>query len=102
VPHGWEAGVVFDETTGTCSAAISSRWGPTAQQAPTTSLEPALAGDQRDDYGSWSLRPTTGDAIRRLAELDVMTWRPCTAAFTVTAAPRYVGLAAALDCRISR
>ena len=74
VPHGWEAGVVYDETTRTLFCGdLFTRWG--AYPATTTDdiVGPAVDADARDYYGSWSLRPTTGAAIRHLADLDVAT-----------------------------
>jgi flavorubredoxin len=104
VPHGWEAGVLFDESTATLFCGdLFTRWGPYGTASSDDLLEPALAGDKRDDYGSWSLRATTGDTIRRLAELGVTTLAPMHGhAFTGDCRAALVGLAAALDSRIAR
>ncbi len=56
-----------------------------------------------DDWGSWSLRPTTGDVIRRLAELPVTTLVPLHgSAFTGDRAGALGDLASAVDARIGR
>lgn len=104
VPHAWEAGTVFDETTGTLFCGdLLTRWG--AYDAITTDdiLGPALAADARDDYGYWSLRPGTGDTIRRLADLDVKTLALMHGpAFSGDCPAALRGLADAVDARIAR
>ncbi|MEP7201374.1 MAG: MBL fold metallo-hydrolase [Ilumatobacteraceae bacterium] len=104
VPHGWEAGVIFDETTGTLFCGdLFTRWS--AYEATTTDdvLAPALALDATDDFGSWSLRPNSGDIVRQLAELDVKTLAPMHgSAFTGDCKTPLRGLATALDERIAR
>jgi flavorubredoxin len=77
VPHGWDAGVMFDETTGTlfCGDLFTQY----AKFEPTTTDDiavPALAGDEADGYSSWALRPSSGDTVRRLAALDVQHLAP--------------------------
>ena len=42
VPHGWEAGLLYEETTGRCSAAISSHMSARACRSP-----PAIWSDHR-------------------------------------------------------
>ena len=103
VPHGWEAGVLFDATTGTLLCGdLFSRWGA-YEAIEDDILGPSLASDGGDDWGSWSLRPTTGDAIRRLAELPVSTLAPMHgSAFTGDCAAALRDLAAAADARIAK
>jgi len=104
VPHGWEAGVLFDETTGTLLCGdLFTRWGAYDATRSDDILGPALASDATDDWGSWSLRPTTGDVIRRLAELPVTTLVPMHgSAFTGDCAGALGDLASAVDARIGR
>ena len=104
VPHGWEAGVLFDETTGTLFCGdLFTRWGGYAASTSEDVLGPALAADAQDDYGSWSLRPTSGDTVRRLADLDVSTLALMHGpAFTGDCRAALRDLGAALDARIDR
>jgi flavorubredoxin len=70
VPHAWEAGLLYDETTQTLLCGdIFAQWG--AYDATTTSdiVSPALA----EDDPSWSLAPHTGATLRRLADLELTT-----------------------------
>lgn len=103
VPHGWEAGLMFDETTGTLFCGdLFTRWGRYEPSTDDDIVAPALAADARSDFGSWSLRPTTGPTIRALADLDVT-------ALALMHGPTYTGdcktalleLADALDARIA-
>lgn len=67
VPHGWEAGVLFEETTGTllCGDLFTH---PGNGHAVTRAdvVGPAMAAE--DMFGFSSLTPTTGPTIRRLAD----------------------------------
>lgn len=68
VPHGWDAGVLFEETTGTlfCGDLFSA-----LGDAPATSdddlVGPAAAAE--DVFGATALTPATAPTIRRLADL---------------------------------
>jgi flavorubredoxin len=70
VPHGWEAGILYDETTKTLLCGdLFTRTGayePTSSDDP---IGPAIAGE--DMFRSSSLAPSSGATIRRLAELEV-------------------------------
>ena len=74
VPHGWEAQVMFDETTATlCSGDLGSQAGDTP--AITHDAE-ALVDAVRlteDVFGSTALTPATAPTLRRLAELEPRT-----------------------------
>ncbi|MDP1821550.1 MAG: MBL fold metallo-hydrolase [Acidimicrobiales bacterium] len=99
VPHSWDAGAMFDETTGTlfCGDLFAAfrEFGPTTDD---DLLAPALADDEASGWGSWSLHPTSGAQVRRLAELDVRTLAPMhAAAFTGDCTTPLLGLADALD-----
>jgi flavorubredoxin len=72
VPHGWEAGVLFEETTGTllCGDLFTHPGnGPAVSGADV--VGPAMAAE--DMFGFSSLTPATGPTIRRLAGLAPST-----------------------------
>jgi flavorubredoxin len=72
VPHGWEAGVLYDETTRTLLC--GDLFTQTGSFAPTTTddiVGPAIAAE--DMFSAYSLAPDTGAKIRRLADLDIAT-----------------------------
>jgi hypothetical protein len=99
VPHSWDAGAMFDETTGTLFC--GDLFAAFEEYEPTTEddlLAPAVTGDDATGWGSWSLHPTSGDQVRRLADLDVRTLAPMHApAFTGDCTTPLRGLADALD-----
>jgi hypothetical protein len=103
VPHGWEAGLVFDETTGTLFCGdLFTRWGRYPATTTDDVLGPALAADVEADFGSWSLRPDSGAIVRQLAELDITTLAPMHGpAFTGDCPAALHGLADAVDTRIA-
>lgn len=72
VPHGWDAGLMFEETTGTLFAgdllAVYGDWPATSDADLVT---PALEGEEAD--GATVLTPLTAPTIRRLADLDPTT-----------------------------
>ena len=72
VPHGWDAGVMLEETTGTllCSDLFtaSGQWPATTED---DLVDPALAAEDR--YLAMPLTPSTGATMRRLAELEPRT-----------------------------
>jgi len=73
VPHGWEARVLFEETTATLLCGdIGSHLGG-ADRAVTTDdiVEPSVAAEVA--FRSSSLAPDTADQIRRLGDLDPTT-----------------------------
>jgi flavorubredoxin len=68
VPHGWESGLMYEETTATllCGDLFTAL----GAHAPTTDADivgPALAAE--DLFHGSALTPDTGPAIRRLADL---------------------------------
>ncbi len=72
VPHGWDAGVIWEETTQTlfCGDLLSQTGG----SDPITTddvVGPALAAE--DMFGATALTPHTAPTIRRLAELQPTT-----------------------------
>lgn len=72
VPHGWEAGVLHEETTGTllCGDLFTQLGdhGPNSEDSP---LDATI--DAEDAFRYSSLAPTTATTIRRLAELQPNT-----------------------------
>jgi flavorubredoxin len=72
VPHGWDAGLLFEHETGTLLASdlftASGRWPVTTDD---DIVEPALAAE--DLYLATPLTPNTGATMRRLAELEPRT-----------------------------
>lgn len=73
VPHGWEAQVLFDETTGTlfCGDLFTQTGTGPALVHDTDLVEPAIVAE--DIFGATALTPHTAPTIRRLAELDPRT-----------------------------
>ncbi len=72
VPHGWDAGVIFEETTGTlfCGDLFTHPGnGPPLTEADI--VGPAMAAE--DLFHQTSLGPATAPTIRRLADLAPRT-----------------------------
>jgi flavorubredoxin len=72
VPHGWDAGVLYEETTGTlfCGDLLSQLGdGP----AITADDIVGPAAEAEDMFASTSLTPQTGATIRQLADLAPTT-----------------------------
>ena len=72
VPHGWDAHVLYEDTTGTlfCGDLLSHVGdGP----AITTNDIVAAAAQTEDMFGATCLTPNTAPTIRRLAELQPTT-----------------------------
>jgi flavorubredoxin len=72
VPHAWDAGLMFEEATGTLLTSdlftASGTWPATTEDDV---VEPALAAE--DLYLATPLTPSTGPTMRRLAELEPRT-----------------------------
>lgn len=72
VPHGWEARVLFDETTGTLFCGdLLTQLGDVAPLVDDDVL--AAAAMAEDAFGATCLTPATAPTIRRLAELGATT-----------------------------
>jgi flavorubredoxin len=72
VPHGWEAGVLFEETTNTllCGDLFTHGGdGPALTEADVV----GPAADAETMFGYSSLSPVTGATLRRLAALEPAT-----------------------------
>lgn len=72
VPHGWDAQVLYEETTGTllCGDLLSQTGAPPALVTDDV-LEAALAAEGM--FGATCLAPHTGQAIRGLGDLQPTT-----------------------------
>ena len=73
VPHGWEAQVIFDETTGTlfCGDLFTQGGNPPAIVHNSDLIGPALEAEET--FHATCLTADTGPAIHRLAELEPRT-----------------------------
>lgn len=68
VPHGWDAGVAFEETTGTLLCGdLFTRVGNPPPLTESDIVEPAMAAEDLFQYTS--LGPSTAPSIRTLADL---------------------------------
>ena len=87
VPHGWEAQVMFDETTRTlfCGDLFTQMGAAPALVHDADVIQPAI--DAEDVFGATALTPDTAPTIRRLAELEPRT-------LALMHGPAYAG-----DCR---
>jgi flavorubredoxin len=73
VPHGWDAGVIFEETTRTLFAGdLFAHYGRGPALTRSEIVGPATAGSD-DINGATALAPTTAPTIRRLAALAPQT-----------------------------
>jgi len=99
VPHGWEAGVLFEETTRTlfCGDLLTHvGTGPALVESDV--LGPAIATE--DMFHSMCLGPNTGPALRALADLDAKTLAIMHgSSFSGDTAAALRGLAAHYDAR---
>jgi flavorubredoxin len=72
VPHGWEAGLLYEETTGTLLCGdLFTQLGDGPALTERDIVEPAIAAE--DIFESTSLNPRMGTTIRRLAKLAPRT-----------------------------
>jgi flavorubredoxin len=70
VPHGWEAGVMYDTVTKTLFCGdLFTQTGTYAPSTDSDIVEPAKAGEDLFHYST--LAPHTAEVIRGLAELDI-------------------------------
>jgi flavorubredoxin len=69
VPHGWEAGIFFDETTSTLLGGdLFSHTGDGPALTGTDIVGPAIEAEAM--FGFSSLNPTTGATLRKLGALE--------------------------------
>ncbi|HZC16030.1 MAG TPA: MBL fold metallo-hydrolase, partial [Caulobacteraceae bacterium] len=72
VPHGWEAGLIWEETSATlfCGDLLAHGGdGPAITEGDV--VAPAIASE--DVFHAMSMAPNTGDVLRRLADLKPAT-----------------------------
>ncbi len=87
VPHGWDAGLIFEEGTGTLLCGdLFAQLGDAPAFTTGDIVGPAIAAE--DMFRSSSLNPGMGGAIRRLADLSPKT-------LALMHGPSYVGDGAA-------
>ena len=71
-PHGWDAGVLFEETTGTLMCGdLFTQLGDGPALTSGDIVGPAIAGEDIFQYSS--LSPLMGDTLRALARLKPKT-----------------------------
>lgn len=72
VPHGWEAGLLYEETTGTLFCGdLFTQYGDGPATTESDVVGPAIAGE--DFAGYSALNPAMGSTLRKLAELKPRT-----------------------------
>jgi flavorubredoxin len=72
VPHGWEAGLIHEETTATLFCGdLFTAMGECPAITDADIVGPAIAGEEA--FHATSLGPMTAPTIRRLAEFDAST-----------------------------
>ena len=72
VPHGWDAHVIYDETTGTLMCGdLFTAMGQWDALTTDDILEPAFTAEQA--FKATALTPTTAPTIRTLADLEPTT-----------------------------
>lgn len=72
VPHGWEAGLIHEETTGTLLCGdLFTQYGEAPEATESDIVGPAIAGEDIANYSA--LNPAMGMVLRRLAELKPRT-----------------------------
>lgn len=100
VPHGWDAGVIFEETTKTLFVGdLFSHFGEPEPLTRSEIVGKAMSGN--DSTYSTSLGPTTAPTIRRLAELKPeMLAVMHGSSFAGDGAEQLNGLADAYDVRL--
>jgi flavorubredoxin len=72
VPHGWDAGLLYEETTATLLCGdLFTQMGDNGAVTGGDIVGPAFAAE--DTYGATALTPRTAPTLRRLAELQPRT-----------------------------
>ena len=72
VPHNWDAGVIYEETTGTLfSSDLFTQMGPAAPTTEADIVEPAIATEKNVPF--MPVTPLTAPTLRRLAALKPTT-----------------------------
>jgi flavorubredoxin len=74
VPHAWDAGCMYDETTKTLLCGDLFTWMGPYDETTGDLMDRAVAAE--DVFHSTVIAPETGRTIRRLAELEIETLAP--------------------------
>jgi flavorubredoxin len=70
VPHGWDAGLIYEETTKTLfTSDLFTRRGDDGPETDADLIAPALASE--DHSHATAITPATAPTLRRLAELPI-------------------------------
>lgn len=101
VPHGWEARVLFEETTGTLLCGdLFTQLGDVPASTTDDILDAANVAE--DAFGATALTPQTGATIRRLADLEPTTLAVMHGScFTGDGSAALMALADTYDARIA-
>jgi flavorubredoxin len=101
VPHAWEAGLVYDETSGTLLCGdLFGRIGAFDPMTTGDIVTPAI--EEEDQFHASSLAPSTGATLRALAALEPTTLAPMHGpAFSGDCAQALRDLADSFDSRIA-
>jgi flavorubredoxin len=101
IPHGWEAGLLFEETTSTLFCGdLFTAVGPCSPTTDDDILGPALTAEEM--FHATALTPTTGSTIRGLVDLDPATLALMHGpAFTGDTKEALLGLAAAYQSQLA-
>jgi flavorubredoxin len=101
VPHAWEAGVIYDETTRTLLCGdLFTHGGSYPASTDGDILGPTIAAEDLFHYSS--LAPNSGATVRRLAELDIAALAPMHGpAFTGDCRAALLDLADDFDKRVA-
>ncbi|MEY2398544.1 MAG: hypothetical protein QOJ00_1718 [Actinomycetota bacterium] len=101
VPHGWEAGVLYDATTKTLFCGdLFTQTGDYAATSEADIVGPAAAAE--DMFHAWALAPDSGARVRTLAELDIANLALMHGpVFTGNAKDALLGLADDIEARIA-
>jgi flavorubredoxin len=99
LPHAWEAGILYDETTRTLFCGdLFTRFGSYDPLTEDDILAPAIEAERSDGWSSWSLRPDAAARVRSLAELEIHALAPMhSSTFTGDCRVALLGLADELD-----
>jgi flavorubredoxin len=100
VPHGWEAGLLYEESAGVLLCGdLFTQYGECPAATDDDIVGPAIAGE--DIAGYSALNPGMGATLRRLAELEPRTLAPMHGpSFTGDGAAALMALGGDYDRRI--
>ena len=101
VPHAWDAGLLYEETTKTLLCGDLFGWASSFNAMTDGDLRERAAAAE-DLFHATALTPATAPTIRRLAELDIETLAPMHApAFSGDCRAALLGLADDYEARMA-